>query len=193
MCFFFKFLFSAIQLESVNTKIIRCQWNYCAYVVSNVLYICGCINGESNQRRCFTFEYTIKDVACTEHFCLVLLDIGNVYQINCHTFEIDEINSRIIERSSIDNSHSTKTNHIFGHFRAQHENELNSHKDEFITHIATGRSMTIIITNKNNVFNMPIKIFTFPIHVRIKKVACGNEHCLILTSNGDLYAFGSSS
>lgn len=178
-----------------NTKIIRCQWNYCAYVDGSNLYMCGYLNGEFNQRRRFPFEYAIKDVACAEHFCLVLLDIGIAYRINCQTFDVNEINSTIIQRSTLGGESNVSRNaqDIFGHFSAQHENQLNSYKDEFITHIAVGRSLSIVVTNKNNVYNMPLKIFTFPAHVKIKKVACGNEHCLILTSNGDLYAFGSSS
>lgn len=189
-------LFSEIHLEPMinNTRIIRCQWNYCAYVDGSILYMCGYLNGEMNQRRRFPFEYAIKDVACTEHVCLVLLDIGIAYRINCHTFHVNEINSTIIQRSKLgESSNSSKNTQIFGHFNAQHENQLNSDKDEFITHIAIGRSLSIVVTNKNNVYNMPLKIFTFPAHVKIKKVACGNEHCLILTSNGDLYAFGGSS
>lgn len=118
------------------------------------------------------------------------MTIGTAYKINCRNFEVCEINSIIIQRSSLGDN--VKTSPIFGKFSAKHENELNERKDEYITHIATGRSLSVIVTNKNNIYNMPLKIYTFPSHVKIKKICCGNEHCLILTSNGDLYAFGSS-
>lgn len=172
--------------------LIKSIWNYCAFANGNDLHIYGCINGKFPQEQHLPFEYPIKDIACAEHFCLVLLSIGTVYKINCQSLEIIEINSSIIKRSNLGSP--MKTSKIFGKFRnEQHENEQNEIKDEFITHIATGRSLSIVITNKNNVYNMPLKVYTFPAHVKIKKVCCGNEHCLILTTNGDLYAFGSSS
>lgn len=191
---FFFFLSLELKLESITSKSnkihIKSVWNYCAYASGSDLYICGCMNDKIAEERHFPFEYDIKDIACAENYCLVLLTIGTAYKINCQHFEMCEINSTIIQRSSLGDD--LKTSPIFGKFSAKHENELNDKKDEFITHIAVGRSFSVIITNKNNVYNMPLKIYTFPPHVKIKKVVCGNEHCLILTSNGDLYAFGSS-
>lgn len=153
--------------------------------------MCGCFNGNGFQERRFPFEYPITDIACTEQFCIVLVDIGIAYKINCQTFELNEINASIIQRSTQDNL--LKKSRIFGNFCAQRENEVNERNDEFITHIAAGRSLSVVVTNKNNIFNLPLKVYTFPSHVKIKKICCGNEHCLILTTNGDLYAFGSSS
>lgn len=185
---------SELKLETLTAakkNIVKCLWNYCAYANGNDLYICGCLNGKNVQERRFPFEYPIKDVACTENFCLVLLNIGVAYKIDCKTFEVNEINTTIIQRSN--DGDGTSTSKIFGKFSAQLENDLNESKDEFITHIAAGRSLSVVVTNKNNVYNMPLKVYTFPAHVKIKKICCGNEHCLILTTNGDLYAFGSSS
>ena len=34
------------------------------------------------------------------------------------------------------------------------------------------------------------KIHEFPKHQKIKKIVCGVEHCLLLTSNGDVFSFG---
>lgn len=171
----------------------------------------GSLNGQINQEHHFPFEYPIKDVACAETFCLVLLDTGLGYKIDCRTFEITELNSLILQRCSPTNNHTDdddgngnggcsnsggskikigKFSSV--NFSVQQQNQLNENRDEFITHIAAGRSLTVILTNKNNVYNMPLKIYAFPAHVKIKKISCGNEHCLILTRNGDLYAFGSS-
>ncbi|XP_055321778.1 probable E3 ubiquitin-protein ligase HERC3 isoform X2 [Sitodiplosis mosellana] len=172
------------SLTATKKTLIKCLWNYCAYANGSDVYICGFLNGETFQERRFPFEYPIQDVACTDRFCLVLLSIGTVYKIDCQTFKVTEINSTIIQRSSHSNEMSTSK--IFGKFSAQLENDLNESKDEFITHITAGRSLSVVITNKNNVYNMPLKIYTFPAHVKIKKVCCGNEHCLILTTNGDL-------
>lgn len=186
------FYFSEIQLTPQSGKIIiKSVWNYCAYAIDCKLSICGCVNGESQQERCFSFEYPIKDIACTENVCLILLETGIAYKMNRHTFQMDEINSTIIRQSLLANSENVGK--IVGKLSAQHKNEPNRRIDEFITHIAASRSLSVVVTSKNNVYNMPLKIHTFSDHVKIKKICCGNEHCLILTNNGDLYAFGSSS
>lgn len=198
-------LILGIKLDRLTTSsekpfIVQSLWNYCAIANDCELYVSGCLNGQINQEHCFPFEYPIIDVACAEKICLVLLNTGLAYKIDCHTFEINEINSLILQRCSTTNNDGggsgggkVKMGKFSSmNFNAQQQNQLNENRDEFITHIAAGRSATVIVTNKNNVFNMPLKIYTFPAHVKIKKVSCGNEHCLILTRNGDLYAFGSS-
>lgn len=167
------------------------MWSYFAYAIENILYLSGFIDGKSNQWRQIQFEHEIKDISGTENICLVLLTTGIAYKLNSETLQPMEINSLIIQRPTI--SETNIDNSIFGISNESKDNKINNMIDEFITHIASGRSFSIVITNKNNVYNLPLKIFTFPSHVKIKKISCGNEHCLILTTNGDLYAFGSSS
>lgn len=174
-----------------NNIHIRNVWNYLAYAIENILYLSGFIDGKSNQWRQIQFEHQIKDISGTENICLVLLTTGIAYKLNSETFQPIEINSLILQRPTI--SETKIDNTIFGISNESKDNKINNMIDEFITHIASGRSFSIVITNKNNVYNLPLKIFTFPSHVKIKKISCGNEHCLILTTNGDLYAFGSSS
>lgn len=181
--------------------IVQSSWKYCAIANDCELYMCGYLNGKTNQEHCFPFEYPIKDVACAEQLCIVLLNNGKAYKIDCNTFKINEINSLILQQSSSTNDDDDvrtgkgepKMSKFSGtNFYAEQQNQFNENRDEIITHISAGRSLSVVITNKNNVYNMPLKIYTFPAHVKIKKISCGNEHCLILTSNGDLYAFGSS-
>lgn len=200
---------SGVKLERFKAPsksfIVRGSWNYCAIANDCELCMTGCLNGQTNQEYHLPFEYPIKDVACAESFCLVLLNTGLAYKIDCHTFEINEINSLILQRCASTNIDDDDVedgccgggkiklgNFSSVNFSAQQQNQFNENRDEFITHIATGRSLTVILTNKNNLYNMPLKIYSFPVHVKIKKISCGNEHCLILTRNGDLYAFGSS-
>lgn len=191
-------------MSSKNPVIVQSLWNYCAIANDCKLYMSGFLNGKTNQEHCFPFEYPIKDVACAEHLCLILLNNGTAYKIDCNTFKMNEINSLILQRSSStndevvnDSSDGVNEKPRMGkfsgiNFHAEQQNQFNENRDEFITHISAGRSLTVIVTNKNNVYNMPLKIYTFPAHVKIKKISCGHEHCLILTRNGDLYAFGSS-
>lgn len=140
--------------------------------------------------RSIPFECSIRDVSCGEKFCLILLKSGIVYKLNVRTLETTEINpiiftqreQAIVERKS-----------IFGAVMVGQDISMNKHDDEIITHIASGRTLSVAVSNLNAIYNIPLKIYTFPSHVKIKKICCGNEHCLILSANGDVYAFGSSS
>lgn len=160
-----------------------------AFSINNLLYVCGFINENFQLTHKIPFESNIQDISCNEKYCLVLLNNGILYKLNIQTLEINEINSLIINRTDA----LPEKKNIFGQLSVDQENSLNKENDEIVTHIASGRSFSIAITNKNTVYNIPVKIFNFPTHVKIKKISCGNEHCLMLTSNGDIYAFGSSS
>lgn len=182
--------YNAYQAIDRHTIKMQCTWNYLVFTIDNVLNICGHVSSEFGQTRSVPFECSIRDVSCGDKFCLVLLKSGVVYKLNVHTLETTEINlilhtrrdQAIVERKS-----------IFGAVTAGEDFSMKKPNDEVITHIASGRTLSIAVSNRNAVYNIPLKIFTFPTHVKVKKVCCGNEHCLILTTNGDVYAFGSSS
>lgn len=182
----------ADELKVYSNICIQSTWNVLIYTFDNILFIRGCIDGKKNAVRRIPFEECIKASSHNENVCLVLLNSGVLYKLNLTTFKTDELNSVLIQKSTSDFD-PRKKSLTFGHSSVQREDVENEIRDEFFTHCGSGRSFSVAITNKNSVYNIPLKIFTFPSHVRIKKIACGNEHCLILTANGDLYAFGLSS
>lgn len=197
MVFFSFWFFSCSELKSDELKdksniCIQSTWNVLIYTIDNILFIRGYVDGEMNAVRRIPFEDCIKASSHNETVCLVLLSSGALYKLNLTTFKTDELNPVLIQKST-SKCDPGKESIIFGHSSVRRENIENEMRDEFFTHCASGRSFSVAITNKNSVYNIPLKIFTFPPHVRIKKIVCGNEHCLILTANGDLYAFGSSS
>lgn len=154
--------------------------------IENQLYLSGFLSAQSNQLCHIHFEHTIKSISGTNKLCTVLLENGIAYKIDLSLSQPHpiELNLMLIKPSN-----TIRPKAIFG---LSNNIEPNVDK-EFITHFASGRSFSIAITNKNVVYNVPMKIFTFPMHIKIWKICCGNEHCLILTTNGDLYSFGSSS
>lgn len=194
--FFFSHVETSIEYnetyKTVDSKCVKiqCTWNYLMFSIDNVLNISGYVCSEFEQVRSIPFECSIRDLSSCEKFCLILLTSGIVYKVNVHTLETTEINPIIfIRRDQME----TLKRGIFGAVAGSDRDfSLNAQNDEFITHIASGRTLSIAVSNRNSVYNIPLKICTFPAHVKIKKVCCGNEHCLILTTNGDVYAFGSS-
>lgn len=180
--------YKTVTSESIK---IQCAWNYLAFSIDNVLNISGFVCSEFEQVRSVPFECSIRDISCGEKFVLVLLKSGIVYKLNVRTLETTEINSIILTQR--DQTIAVERKSIFGAVMAGQDFSMNKQNDEIITHIASGRTLSVAVSNLNAVYNIPLKIFTFPMHVKIKKICCGNEHCLILTTNGDVYAFGSSS
>lgn len=176
-------------VDSKSVK-IQCTWNYLAFSIDNVLNISGYVCSESETTRSVPFECSIREISCSEKFCLVLLKSGIVYKLNILTLETTEINPMIFTQRE---QARVERKSIFGVVMGGQDFSMNKPNDEIITHIASGRTLSVAVSNLNAVYNIPLKIFTFPSHVKIKKICCGNEHCLILTTNGDVYAFGSSS
>lgn len=176
--------YGAIPSRNIRTY---CAWNYLVYSIDNVVYLSGFV---SDQIRSVPFECSIRDISCGEKFCLVLLQSGIAYKLNIRTLETVAINPIIISQR---NSAIIERKSIFGAAKSGQEFSLNRQNDEIITHIAAGRTLSIALSNIGAVYNIPSKIFTFLSHVKVEKICCGNEHCLILTTNGDVYAFGSSS
>lgn len=181
------------EIKSTNSGnhnksiIIYNEWNYIAFAIENQLYLSGFLGVRSNQLRQLQFEQPIKDICSTNKLCIVLLMNGSAYKIDLERFIPIELNPLMIK--PLTSNTIPRTTSIFGGSNVSDQIADN----EFITHIASGRSLCVAITNKNAVYNVPLKVFTFPSHVKIKKISCGIEHCLILTTNGDLYTFGSSS
>lgn len=167
---------------------MSCSWDYNAIACGRKLYLSGCINGTIVRSKEIEFQDEIKQVATNETFCLVLLEVGSVFKVKLSTFEVSNLDG-IIRSKHVRPEAANKRTNIFSNSGEGSSSKIG----EKITHIATGRSMTVMITNENHVFNVPLRIMTFSKHTKVKKVCCGNEHCLILTTNGDIYAFGSSS
>lgn len=195
----FYFIFSEVNFEkildppqkSIKNIIVRSYWSFTVYAIDDSLYISGCVVGKRDLIQKFKFDHSIKDVSCTETYCLTLLTTGLLYKLNLKTFEISEINSVIIQRSSTPESVNKKLKRLSSSSTLADNETERSKNDEIITYIASGRTFSVAISNKNVVYNIPLKVFTFPSHIKVKKISCGTEHCLILTTNGDLYAFGS--
>lgn len=59
---------------------------------------------------------------------------------------------------------------------------------EFIIKIAQGRC-TVALTNLGHVYNIPV-VLNNPEAVKFIDVACGYDHTLLLTSQGEVYSTG---
>ncbi|KAI4461841.1 regulator of chromosome condensation (rcc1) repeat [Holotrichia oblita] len=59
---------------------------------------------------------------------------------------------------------------------------------DYITKIACGSKMNVAVSYNNDVYNIPNKIEYNG--KRVKDVASGHEHCLILDNYGNVYSFG---
>lgn len=163
-------------------------WEYNAIACGHKLILSGCLNGIVHRSKEIDFEHEIKQVAAQEKNCMVLLNDGQLFKLNLQTFAVTSMSSLIMAHKPSTRQSNSKRTITFGKLECPADES-----SEHFTHIACGRSMTVAITTENNIYNLPLRIATFPKHIKVKQVSCGNEHCLILTTNGDVYAFGSSS
>lgn len=68
-------------------------------------------------------------------------------------------------------------------------------QDDKVTDICCTHSSLICVTSNNCLYQLSSrvqrKIHDFPKHQKPKKIVAGAEHCVILSTNGDVYSFGS--
>lgn len=155
-------------------------WAYNAIAVNKTLYISGApLNESSSKTKEFSFDLNIKRVACNDSSCLTLLVNGDIWKLCMQSLELRKLNFVTTEivptRKPIFSEDSNPTEPI-----------------EFVNDIGCTHTFSIAITSCNSVYSIPSKICILPKHVKVKKISCGAEHVLLLTSNGDVYAFGSS-
>lgn len=148
------------------------SWSVNCLAISKHLLLSGHLKGTSGQSETLTFSDDIAAISCNDSFCLILLKTGHCYKLPFDTVELSELNFiGVDDNSSLSNE---KSNNV-------------------VQHISCGHTFSVAVTNANVVYNIPSRIYEFPKHVKVKKVSCGAEHAMILTTNGDVYSWGSSS
>lgn len=162
--------------DDVRGPIKFCSsWSVNVLAMSKQLLLSGCLKGAAGQTQKLTFSDEIKAISCNDSFCLILLANGNCYKFLFDSADLCELNFTGVDRE--------------GSLTAT---DIKSSAD-VIEHIACGHTFSVAVTNANVVYNIPSRIFEFPKHVKVKKVCCGAEHAVLLTTNGDVYSWGSSS
>ncbi|KAJ6638901.1 RCC1 domain-containing protein 1 [Pseudolycoriella hygida] len=149
------------------------SWSVNVIGISKSLLLTGCLKGAPGQSKILTFANEIKAISCNDLFCLILLDDGRCYKFLFDSAELSEL--KFIGVGEEDGSADKKSTTCV------------------IEHITCGQTFSVAVTNTNVVYNIPSRIHEFPKHVKVKKVICGAEHALLLTSNGDVFSWGSSS
>ncbi|XP_053673932.1 E3 ubiquitin-protein ligase HERC2 [Anopheles nili] len=159
-------LSSVLPLEERSPKFIISFGPLHAFIAQDNKLYTFCVLSE--QRKSVGFEADILSLAANSKFCLVLLASGRLLKYD----------------PSVDVSVP-----VVG-FLGIEGNEPKTVKDESITHLACGECVTLACTSTNAIYNIPNHTATLPKHVKISKVVAGFEHCLLLTTNGDVYSWG---
>lgn len=170
-----------LPFTSTNGQILLvCSWNCLAIANDCTLYLQGFISNSPNAVKSIKIPYPIKSIDICDKFCLVLSQNGKVYKLlTQHEEELNEIKFQ----HTITTLLPQKRN-IFGESKKMTEDRLE------IAQIACGNNIVIAISTTNAIFNGTTQIYQLPRHQRIKQVKCGFEHALLLTANGDIYAWG---
>lgn len=143
------------------------------------LQIRGLINSRTKSEKLIKAENEIKCLAGCDRYCLILLNNGTVYKygIQCE----DGLKEVIFQSNE---SFTPKNKSIFGKTTSACASKVKIEK------IACGNNIMIALGLSNEVFTGTTQVHCFPKHVRSKQLVCGFEHALMLTHNGDIYAWG---
>lgn len=126
--------------------------------------------------RTFTFSNIISKICTCSKFCLVLLETGSLFKINV----VEDFEKRELNFLNVVTETPKKSIFVTNRIR----------EVEKVIDVACGENICIAISNFSTVYNIPSKTFQFERHVKIKKLCCGSEHSILLTSCGDIYTWG---
>lgn len=116
----------------------------------------------SDKRKTLEFKEAVREVCATNVTCWILLTGGSI-----HVY--DFVESTLEEIQMSDNC-------------------------EKIASIACTYKQLYVVTSGNQLYQISTsdqkKLHDFPKHQRIKKMVSGAEHCVLLTSNGDIFSVG---
>lgn len=124
----------------------------------------GCGQNPTN----FQFDSTIKCLAATEDICLILLNNDDLLKVDLLKNVESKLNFLNIE-SSTENDES---------------------QSEIPVLISATLRGFFAISNKNLVYSIPSRIGHLPEGRQPIKLVSGNEHCLALLDNGDVFVWG---
>lgn len=157
-----------------NTRLLPARiafpYNLNAYGMGRTLRTYG-LNDEDKHET--VFETEIIGVVANDIHILVLLDNGALFKVKFPSLEVVPIEPCRESEGSTPGDDSK----------------------EFFTHMASGRTMSLALSNHNHLYELfedTKKLYTFPENVKIDKMCHGIEHCLILTTDGEVYSCGSS-
>ncbi|XP_019528473.3 E3 ISG15--protein ligase HERC5 [Aedes albopictus] len=156
--------FSQFFSDSKGEFLIELTATHALVATGSSLLAFSCINETSHT---VDAGSRIVQLSANNWYCLILLENGHLLKYDIYSQQTNKLDFLTVENSP--ETESTET----------------------ITHIACGEKVSVAVTSPGKfVFNIPSKTFTFPKHVRIRKIAVGLEHCLLLTGNGDVYSWG---
>lgn len=129
------------------------------------LFSYSVVTEDNNQQ---TLAHNVVSISASNWHCLVLLENGDLFRYDIHPNRLRKLDFLNVEQPS----------------------DVPNDDPETITMIACGDQVSLAVTSTKSVFNIPNRTVTFPRHVRISKIAAGLEHCMLLTTNGDVYSLG---
>lgn len=153
---------------------MACSWCCLAVARECSLYLQGFVANCTHTVKSIQIETPIKLLDLCDRFCLVLTENGKVYKIKLGIEnDLNEIKYQ--------SPHMQQKRNIFGEVKGS---------DLQIAHIACGNNIAVAVSTINSVFSGTIEIYQLAKHQRVQQLKCGFEHALLLTSNGDIYAWG---
>lgn len=189
-------VFSTLPLHDQTTHqiCISSSWSYNAYASNVHLHLYGAISGQLDSTKSFTFDSSIVKLSTTDKSCLVLLANGDLFKVCPFSGTKIQLNFIAVDRTGSNDSLRRRAGPVFTEDVQLGDNAaIEPVSTDVVTDITSCETFSVALTSANCLYTIPSKIYTFPRHQRVVKMCGGAEHVMILTANGDLYAFGMSS
>ncbi|KAH8407040.1 hypothetical protein KR222_004341, partial [Zaprionus bogoriensis] len=166
--------------------IIALSWRYTAYAAGSSIWLRGLLDAHPGECLQVQAPEAVRALAACDAHCLVLLQNGELYKLPAKLeAKLAKITLEI--PTAAHTSKATKRT-IFGQAK-----ESPSHPCSriIVTHIACGAYINVAVSAANTVYSIPSCLHQFPQHSwRLRQLACGHEHAMLLNANGDVYTWG---
>ncbi|XP_054264498.1 uncharacterized protein LOC128987591 [Macrosteles quadrilineatus] len=159
------------EYPQVNSQFLF-SWSYCLVIIDNTLFLCGFLGGISNSSKSLKTPNgkTICQASCNRRQVLCVTEDGCCWQYNVETDLWKDLTNILLSDVDICDEDTSPV---------------------IITKVCCGELVTAILTSKGEVFNWPNKL-TLP-SVKVKDIACGRAHIILLSDNGQVFSVGEGS
>lgn len=179
-----------------NVTDVSFSWNYMVVLTGTDVYVSGFVEDESNIRKKLILgdEERAIQAACSSSRALILTDSGECWQYISSTGALKKLPNFVnveTEMSTSDDEKETVSKQCRRGKRIQDgalPNSSSSESYKKIVKICCGEAIHVAVTAAGCAFSIPSPL-PLTKH-RVTAVACGIEHCLLLTDAGTVYSWG---
>lgn len=174
-----------------NISDVSFSWNYMVVLSGSDIFVSGFVEDQANVHKKLILgdDDRAIQVSCSSSRTLILTDKGYCWQYTSSNGSLKKLSK--FTQVETDGSLSDEENElILKHSKSGHGelSSLNNELNQKIIKICCGEVINVAVTASGRAFSIPSPL---PLSkLCVTAVACGIEHCLLLTDAGTVYSWG---